>query len=135
MKTLGLILLTCLLLQDSPFAQVSNKEKLCVSGKTSGSITKKEFLADSTIHFCPNDSLYPYKYKIVSFKITSIQKGKDPILDIPSEGNLIPDRVKKLIAESEQGTKIYFEFVKGVPLGGKDKSMRQIEPVTFTLSD
>ena len=83
-----------------------------ISGKNSGNITKKEFFADSIIHVGNDDMLVPNYLEIRSFKVDIIRPGKDPVLDIPCDGNRISDKIKSIIKGSESGTEIHFGYIK-----------------------
>lgn len=124
----------------------STKIEPLFAGKKSGStITRKEFLTDSTIHYNNENRAASYSYELVSFKITIIQKGKDPILDIYSDGNKIPQQVRDLIKDMPAGSKVFFEYIRAkieaAPVNGNDipkatdLGTRPLEPMSFTIVD
>jgi len=109
-------------------------------------VTRKSFLTDSIIHFNTDTMLLPYKFQVASFKISIIKKGADPIFDIPSDGNRIPELAKNIIKEMPAGTKIFFESINAnfseVRVAPNAASVhlvkdgtRSLEAMSFIISD
>ena len=68
--------------------------------------------------------------RIVSFRVTIIRRGKDP-LDLASTSNTLTTEMKNAIMTAPLGTKCYFEYIKA---SMPDKTTRQLSPLNFVLN-
>ena len=73
-------------------------------------------------------------FVITEFKVSIVQKGEDTILDIPVEGNQIPDKIRNIINGLHMGDKVYFEFIKAKMTTGTDSSIRYLGALSFTIN-
>ncbi len=100
--------------QEAAVKKNSNKPNLFNSLRfgqfTDGTISKKDFLvADKLILVSPFDTLF----QISSFTLTRIREGESPIEAKNYDGCELTDAMRKIINSSEEGDKIFFEYIKG----------------------
>jgi hypothetical protein len=70
-------------------------------------------------------------FKIFSFKVTIIGKGKDP-LEFETQGNQLSQPMRDAIGRLRTGDKVYFEFIKARMDKG-DPTERKLSPMAFTI--
>jgi gliding motility-associated protein GldM len=94
-----------------------------------GPINKSILAAQAIIPVMENFDfdLFP---RIVSFRVTMIRRGKDP-LDLASTSNSLTPEMKNAIMTAPLGTKLYFEYIKA---SMPDKTTRQLSPLNFVLN-
>jgi len=100
------------------------------AGKKSGNITKQELLSDSVLSMGE-------AYEVISFTVSLIKRGSSspPTLDIPVEGNKVPEKIRSMIKDLPTGSKVYFEHIKGKLIKGSDNAPRLAEALSFTIVD
>lgn len=99
----------------------------------SGPINKDILAASNIIPLMENFDFKLY-YTVTGFKMTVIQKGKDPILDIPSDNNQLSEKMRSLIKGLRPGDKVYFEGIKARMTSGTDLTPRTLESLSFTIN-
>ena len=73
--------------------------------------------------------------QIKSYKVSIFGKGRNPDLDMASTNDSIPASVLERIKLWPAGTKIFFEYVKGMKINSGDKSMRLLPPLSISMVD
>lgn len=106
-----------------PVAQISNSK--------GGGINKNLLAAGTLIPILENFDFELF-FRIISFRITVIQRGKDPI-EIEGQGNQLTQQMRDLVAKLPIGSKIYFEYIKAKMATGADQSTRSLSPMSFTI--
>ena len=106
-----------------PVAQISNSK--------GGGINKNLLAAGTLIPVLENFDFELF-FRIINFKITVIQKGKDPI-EIEGQGNQLTQQMRDLVGKLPIGSKIYFEYIKAKMATGADQSTRTLSPMSFTI--
>jgi hypothetical protein len=144
MKILLCILLLCTVLSLFCKAQVNKEQnqgacdpKITLAGFEKGKISHAAFLSDSVIAI--NDENCKQHHEIVSFKITIIQIHKQPLLDFPCEGNKIPAKVRAMIKEAPNGSRVIFDYFRIKPplIRTKQAETSVLEeiPMSFIIDD
>ena len=94
----------------------------------SGSINKDILAASNIIPMMEGFDFKLY-YVVTGFKMSVIQKGKDAILDRPSDSNQPSEQMRSLIRSLHPGDKVIFDFIKAKMTSGTDLSPRSLEPL------
>lgn len=100
-----------------------------VNGKKGGSINKAELGAATSVNSIMENFDFELYFRVTKFRMTLIKKGRDPI-ELDSKNNLITAQMKKAIAGSGPGSKVYFEYIKA---SGPDGTTRSLGSVNFVL--
>jgi hypothetical protein len=120
-------------------ADFSYFPKASLNGKTSGHITHSELLhADELkmLNLSKDKMLEEFSsLRITGFKMSIFAKGKDPVLDILSDGTKLTPEMKGWIKDSPKGAKVYFEYIKAVLNSSSSQTTRSLPPLVFVLVD
>jgi gliding motility-associated protein GldM len=100
------------------------------AGKKGGAINKAVLGAQPGIVSLMENFDFELYFKVRSFKMTIVRKGRDPI-ELSSNANLFSSQMKSVIAGSPIGTKIYIEYIKA---SGPDGTTRSLSPLNFVLN-
>ncbi len=73
-------------------------------------------------------------YAVTGFKMTVVQKGKDPIMDLSSDNSQLTDKMRNAIKSLHPGDKVYIEYIKARMTSGTDLGPRSLEPLSFTIN-
>jgi len=134
MKT-KIILSTMIALAIS-FAVVAQKQPgkkgKSASTQTTG-ITKAKLFGTTNV-----EDLLPEfpktKFKVISYKLSVIQKGKDPA-EFESTNNQVSRPMKETIKTAAPGSKIYIEYVKGQLKDNTDTIVKTFRPAAYVLTE
>ncbi len=106
-----------------PIATISNSE---------GGPINKNLLAAGTLIPVLKNFDFELFFKIISFKITIIPKGRD-LLEYPGEGNQLTQAMRDQVSKLRAGDKVYIEYVKAKMASGADQSTRSLSPMSFVI--
>jgi gliding motility-associated protein GldM len=101
-----------------------------VANMKGGKINKNVLVAQAGVIPVMENFDFDLFFKVKSFKVTIVRKGKDPV-ELTSESNLITPQMKEIISASPIGTKVYFEYIRAV---GPDGTTRSLAPLNFELN-
>ncbi|MFI5218506.1 MAG: gliding motility protein GldM [Bacteroidia bacterium] len=101
----------------------------CANSK-GGPINKNLLAAQPGIVSIMENFDFELYFKVKTFKMTMVRKGRDPI-EIDSPSNLLTSQMKELINTSPIGTKVYFEYIRA---SGPDGTTRSLSPLNFVLN-
>jgi gliding motility-associated protein GldM len=100
-----------------------------IGGKKGGPINKAELAAQTSVNSIMENFDFELYFKVKSFRMTLIRKGKDPT-ELESTSNLITPQMKAAIQSAGPGAKVYFEYIKA---SGPDGTTRSLSSVNFVL--
>jgi gliding motility-associated protein GldM len=106
-----------------PIATISNSE--------GGSINKNLLAAGTLIPLLKNFDFELF-FKITSFKITIVGKGKD-LIEYDAQGNQLTPQMREAVSKLRAGDKVYFEYIKAKMASGADQSTRSLSSMGFTI--
>ena len=106
-----------------PVASISNSK---------GGPINKNLLAAGTLIPTLENFDFELFFKIISFKITIIQRGKDP-QEFEGTGNQLTQIMRDMVAKLPGGSKVYFEYIKAKMATGADQSTRSLSPMSFVI--
>jgi gliding motility-associated protein GldM len=101
-----------------------------IANMKGGKINKNVLAAQAAIIPVMENFDFDLFFKVKSFKVTIVRKGKDPV-ELSSESNLLTPQMKEIINSSPIGTKIYFEYIRAT---GPDGTVRSLAPMNFELN-
>ena len=98
-----------------------------MAGKSTGTMGVNEILGSGGLSLVsPYDTLFV----ITSFVLTRVRQGETPVeLKNGADGRLTPE-MKKLIASTRNGDKLYFEYIK---CRARDGSIRSLRALSFVV--
>jgi hypothetical protein len=102
-----------------------------ISNSKGGPINKNLLAAGTLIPVLENFDFELF-FKIISFKITVIQTGKDPI-EIEGQGNQLTQQMRDAVSKLRGGSKVYIEYIKAKMATGADQSTRSLSPMSFVI--
>ncbi len=100
-----------------------------IGGKKGGSINKSVLAAQSSVNSIMENFDFELYFKVTSFRMTLIRRGKDPV-EMDSKDSRITADMKRAIAGAGPGSKVYFEYIKAK---GPDGTTRSLSSVNFVL--
>ena len=100
-----------------------------VANTTGGNVSKNILLAQTAIIPVMENFDFELFFKVTSFKLTIIPRGKD-LIEFDSNNNLITPAMKSALSNTRPGDKIFFEYIKAVGPGGDTRSLN---PVNITI--
>ena len=106
-----------------PVAEISNSK---------GGPINKNLLAAGTLIPKLENFYFELSFKIISFKITIIQVGKDPI-EIEGQGNQLTQPMRDAVSKLRGGSKVYIEYIKAKMATGADQSTRSLSLMSFVI--
>ena len=135
MKTTGLLFFIACMLGPS-FAQDPSKPVFIRERTPEGyilHITRTELLRAgklSVIYFPSYDTT---RHVIASFTMSVFQKGKDPILDIPSNGDDFSPTMISVLTTVRWNDKVYFENIIE-RMGSNGQTQRKLPPLAINIA-
>jgi gliding motility-associated protein GldM len=106
-----------------PVASISNSK---------GGPINKNLLAAGTLIPTLENFDFELFFKIIGFRITIIQRGKDP-QEMEGQGNQLTQQMRDMVAKLPAGSKVYFEYIKAKMATGADQSTRSLSPMSFVI--
>lgn len=100
-----------------------------IGGKKGGSINKSVLAAQSSVNSIMENFDFELFFRVKSFRMTLIRRGKDPIEMDARDSRLTAD-MKRAIRSAGPGSKVYFEYIKA---SGPDGTTRSLSSVNFVL--
>ncbi len=116
-----------LLLTSAIFAQSQSKKNEPVKITVAQLFAAKD-IADILPGFPKND------FTVVSFRLTIIEKGKDPV-EIKGGCTQLSPEMRAVVKSKPPGTKLFFEYIKGKLKNSNDNLSRQFPAASFILSE
>lgn len=102
------------------------------AGSKGGNINKNALLASPVIPVLENFDFELF-FRTVSFKVSVFRKGKDPVLDLESNGATFTQAQRDAIGGARPGDKVYIEYIKARMDKSSDVTVRTIPSLAFTL--
>ncbi|MCX6290239.1 MAG: gliding motility protein GldM [Bacteroidetes bacterium] len=102
-----------------------------ISNSKGGPINKNLLAAGTLIPVLENFDFELF-FKIMSFKITIVQTGKDP-LELEGQGNQLTQPMRDAVSKLRGGSKVYIEYIKAKMATGADQSTRSLSPMSFVI--
>jgi gliding motility-associated protein GldM len=100
-----------------------------IGGKKGGSINKSVLAAQSSVNSIMENFDFELYFKVKSFRMTLIRRGKDPV-EMDAKSSRITADMKRAIRKAGPGSKVYFEYIKA---SGPDGTTRKLSSVNFVL--
>ncbi len=102
-----------------------------ISNSKGGPINKNLLAAGTLIPQLENFDFELF-FKITAFRITIIQRGKDP-QEFEGQGNQLTQQMRDMVGRLPGGSKVYFEYIKAKMATGADQSTRSLSPMSFVI--
>ena len=102
-----------------------------ISNSKGGPINKNLLAAGTLIPVLENFDFELF-FKIIGYKITVIQTGKDPI-ELEGQGNQLTQQMRDAVSKLRSGSKVYIEYIKAKMATGADQSTRSLSPMSFVI--
>jgi len=102
-----------------------------ISNSKGGPINKNMLAAGTLIPTLENFDFELF-FRITNFRITIIQRGKDP-QEFEGQGNQLTQQMRDMVAKLPGGSKVYFEYIKAKMATGADQSTRSLSPMSFVI--
>ena len=100
-----------------------------LSGSKGGPIAKEILAASPAIVVLMENFDFELFFRITSFKMTMVCRGRDPI-ELDSDSNLLTPFMKQVILGAPAGSRIFFEYIRA---SGPDSTIRSLSPLNFVL--
>jgi len=100
-----------------------------IGGKKGGSINKSVLAAQSSVNSIMENFDFELFFRVKSFRMTLIRRGKDPI-EMDAKDSRLTSDMKRAIRGAGPGSKVYFEYIKA---SGPDGTTRSLSSVNFVL--
>ncbi len=102
-----------------------------IANNKSGPINKNLLMAGTLIPTLENFDFELF-FKITSFRMILIGKGRDP-MEFETTGNQLTQQMRDALSKARAGDKVFFELVKARMATGADQSTRSLSPMAFTI--
>jgi hypothetical protein len=106
------------------------KYNASVAGKSDGLITIEEILSAKQLLL---DKDAEQSYRIISFKITIICKGRDPIEIENQKNGELNSKMIEGIKKTSSGCKLLFEYIKAIDNTNHLDAVKYVKPLSFTI--
>lgn len=108
-------------------------DPIATAANSKGGPINKNMLAAANIIPVLENFDFELFFKVTSFKMSIFGKGKDPVLDMPSENNQLTQAMRDQLSKARPGDKVYFEYIKARMASGSDQSIRSLPSLSFTI--
>lgn len=108
-------------------------DPIATAANSKGGPINKNLLAAANIIPVLENFDFELFFRVTSFKMSIFGKGRDPILDLPSENNQLTQVMRDQLQKARPGDKVYFEYIKARMASGSDQSIRSLPGLSFTI--
>jgi hypothetical protein len=105
-----------------------------LNGMYHGGPVSKEILSSSNVIPVMENFDFKLYYVITGFKMSIYGAGKEPVLDLPSDGNQFSEKMRSTIRSLRTGDKVFIDMIKVRMTCGTDMGLRNLEPLMFIVS-